>query len=126
MRGFGVFILAAMIAVMAIAAFTAPSASASENAIENIAANPPPSVSGVPAIEPVVVEATSSRTYRRTLIVLRTPRVIYEARTARRIARQTAKTDIEVTTSPGRVYDRRPGLLGKLAALVRTGPAPDH
>lgn len=121
MRGFGVFLLIAMmVAIMAVSATSV----ASENANVNDD-NTPPSVSGVPAIEPVVVEA-ASRTYRRTLPVLRTLRGIHEARTACRIARQTAKTDIEVTTSPGRVYDRRPGLLGKLAALVRTGPAPDH
>lgn len=120
----GVFLLLAMIASMAMMATSDAGENARENAIENVA-NQPLSVSEVPALEPVVVMAASSRTYRRTLLVLWTPRGIYEARTARRIARQTAKTDIEVTVTPGRVYGRRFGMLGR-TVVVRTGPAPDH
>lgn len=119
----GVFLLIAIIAIMAVTATSI----ASENAIENVT-NQPQSVAEVPALAPVVVEAASSKTYRRTLLVLWTPRVIHEARTARRITRQTAKTDIEsTTTAPGRVYiGRRSGMLGIRSLVTRTGPAPDH
>ncbi len=115
----GVFLLVVMtVAIMAVAATSV----ASEKA--NDVVNQLQSVSGVPALAPVVVEAASSKTYRRTLLVLRTPRV-HEVRTSRRI-RQTAKTDIEVTTAPGRVYGRRSGMLGIRALVARTGLAPDH
>jgi hypothetical protein len=127
MRGLGVFMLAAMIAVMAVVAFTPTDAVSCDNA-STIAVNQPPSVSGVPTLAPTVVEATSSKVQISVLPILRTPRVavIRTALAARRITIQTATTAIEVTTAPRLITSRRFGLLAIRGRLGRPGPAPDH